>query len=311
MEKIKHTIYQTLYEQYQHFDVPLHLFDDRIEFSIFNLKDLQRPLPFKFPASRLNFFVFNFVKNAYGSYAIDDHTFPLQPRTIYFTSPGHFRSFEYTSLEEIYLITLSENFLKENVHPAIYDEFSFLLTETLPPTVVSEEVFYEFECIYQMIHKEYMANSPNRMRLIGSLFVVLLLKFKDYFWLNTNIGDEVNRSAEIVKIFKRHLEKHYCDLAAGIPQQVFRVQDYADAQHLHPNYLNNVIKNKTGKSVGTWIAEKTMGQAKSMLQNSSVSIKEISSRLGFTKPAYFNNYFKKHLHTSPGTYRKAHAIAKS
>jgi AraC family transcriptional activator of pobA len=58
---------------------------------------------------------------------------------------------------------------------------------------------------------------------------------------------------------------------------VFRVQDYAAAQHLHPNYLTNVVKTKTGKPISAWIADKTIAEAKSLLQNSASSIKEIAS----------------------------------
>ena len=107
------------------------------------------------------------------------------------------------------------------------------------------------------------------------------------------------------------LEKHYRDLSKGLVEKAYRVQDYADAQSLHPNYLNNVITAKTGKSVGTWIAEKTIAEAKSLLQNSSSSIKEISYLLGFSESTHFSNYFKKHTGISPVLYRNQHSKAVS
>jgi AraC family transcriptional activator of pobA len=201
---------------------------------------------------------------------------------------------------------MSESFLKENVHGQIFEEFPFLLTETFPAKVVSVDVFIEFERLYLQIHKEYTSHSPFRQRLIGNLFVVILLKIKEYFWLNYNPIYEGNRGSQIVKDFKRLLEKHYRDISNGTVDQVFRVQEYADAQSLHPNYLSNVIKTKTGKAIGTWITEKTIGEAKSMLQNSRASIKEIAYRLGFAESAHFSNYFKKYTQTSPATYRKEH-----
>ena len=206
---------------------------------------------------------------------------------------------------------MSESFLKENVHAHIFEEFSFLLTETFPARVVSADIYAEFERLYLQIHKEYTSHSPFRQRLIGNLFVVILLKIKEYFWLDYNPIYEGNRSSQIVKNFKRLLENHYRDINNGTADHVFRIQDYADAQSLHPNYLSNVIKTKTGKAIGTWITEKTIADAKSMLQNSSVSIKEIAYRLGFAESAHFSNYFKKHTHTSPASYRKEHLAATS
>lgn len=296
--------YQTLKEQYVHWGVPTHLIDDTIEFTIFNLKDLHQPLPFKSPISRVNFFAFLFIKNGRGHYIVDDHTFAMEPNTLYFTNPGHYRSFHYTHIDEVYLITLSESFLKEYVQADIYEEFSFLLTETLPARTVKPAVFAEFEQLYHQIYNEYSSPSPFRSRLIGSLFVVLLLKFKEHFWLDYNALYEGNRSSEIVKIFKRTLEQHYRDLTAGLVDRVFRVQEYADAQNLHPNYISSVIKSKTGKSIGNWIAEKTISEAKVLLQNSSLSIKEIAYRLGFAEAAHFSNYFSKHTSRSPTQYRE-------
>lgn len=301
-------VYETLHQIFLNLGVPVHMLAADSGFTISSLKELDTPKPFVLPPSLFRFFVFNFVKDAAGCYMINEHRFPLQPRTIYFTCPGQHRSFEYSFLEDVHLITLNEDFLKENVHPEIYVEFPFLLTGIFPPGIVNKEIFHEFESLYQLIYREYFSHSPIRNQLIGVLFKALLLKFKEYFLLNDTI-EEGDRTSVIVEVFKRHLEKHYGDLIAGRVKQVFRKQDYADAQNLHPNYLNNVIKKKTGKPISTWIIEKTLAEAKFLLQHSNVFIKEIALRLGFTQPAHFNNYFKKYLHSSPGAYRKFHKVS--
>jgi AraC family transcriptional activator of pobA len=304
----KTQIFNTLYDQYKHLGLPLDMMDPQTDFTIFNLKHLARELPFSSPVSRLNFFVFVFVKSGHSRYVIDEQTFETQPGSIYFTNPGHYRRFEWLNIDEVYLITLSESFLKENVHPDVFNEFSFLLTETFPARVVTPDVFAEFERIYLQIYKEYNAHSPYRTRLIGNLFVVLLLKIKEYFWLDYNPIYEGNRSSHIVKKFKQMLEKHYRDVGSGKADKVFRIQDYADAQNLHPNYLSNVIKTKTGKAIGTWIAEKNIGEAKSLLQHSALSIKEVAYLLGFGELAHFSSYFKKHTGVSPVAFRKEQRV---
>jgi hypothetical protein len=129
-------MYQTLRDQYHHLGLPLDLLDPNLEFSIFNLRDLRQPLPFSAPVERLNFFVLGFIKQAQGWYLIDEQRFALRPGTIYFTNPGHYRAFEYQELGEAYLLTLSEAFLKENVHPDVFTEFPFLLAETIPANTV-------------------------------------------------------------------------------------------------------------------------------------------------------------------------------
>lgn len=305
MKSADNTLFDTLQAQYQHLGWPVDLLEPDLEFTIFNLKDLHRPLPFASEASRLNFFVFGFVKDGHGRYVVDEQQFAMRPGTIYFTNPGHYRSFSYQAIEEVYLITLSEGFLKENVHADIFEEFPFLLAETFPALTVPPAVFAEFERLYLQIHHEYRARSPFRKRLIGHLFVVLLLKLKEQFGPGYNAIYEGNRSSEIVRRFKRQLEQHYRDLGRGLAPQVFRVPDYAEAQRLHPNYLSSVIKSKTGKPIGAWIAEKTVAEAKSLLQNSALSVKEVAYQLGFAEPAHFSTYFKKHTGASPLSYRQA------
>jgi len=304
MEKTTNQIFEKLHDTYKAQGLPVDLIDVNSEFTIHNLADIHKEFPYKSFVFRPNYFSFVFVKNAQGKYTTGELVFETVPGTIYFTNPGHYKSYEWYSIEEVYLITLSESFLKENVHPDIFGEFSFLLAETVRPRTLQPEAFSEFENLYLQILREYIGHSPYKNKIIGNLFVVLLLKIKEYFWSDYNPIYEGNRSSQIVKAFKETLEKHYRDLASGEIQTVFQVQDYARVQSLHPNYLSNVIKSKTGRSVGNWIADKTIAEAKSLLKNSSIAVKQIAFQLGFSESSHFSNYFKKHTNLTPNEFRK-------
>ena len=119
-----------------------------------------------------------------------------------------------------------------------------------------------------------------------------MLKIKDYFWSDYNPISEGNRSSQIVKNFKEDLANHYRRLLDGQEKYLFQVQDYAKSQALHPNYLSQIITSKTGKTVNTWIAEKTMAQAKALLLNTMMTAKEIGYRLGFQEATHFISYFR-------------------
>ena len=307
MKKDTHRhIFNTLKEQYLFQELPVDLIDDHTDFTIHNIKEVHGELPYKSIVYRVNFFSFVFVKDGEGRYTTDDQSYETRPGTIYFTNPGHFKSFEWKRLEEVYLITLSESFLKENVHADIFEEFPFLLAETVPPRTLPGAVFEVFEQLYKLIEKEYVSDAVYRNKVIGNLFVVLLLKIKEWFWNDYNPIYEGNRSSQIVKTFRRELEKHFRNMSKGLEDKPFRVQEYATSQGLHPNYLSNVIKTKTGKSISTWVSEKTIAEARSLLQHSGISIKEIAFRLGFMEATHFSNYFKKHTQQSPVLYRKQH-----
>ena len=265
-------------------------------------------LPFKPPPFHQDFFTFLFVKDGVGKYTVDTRTFQMSPRAICFTNPGIYCTFDWSDIEEVYLITVWEAFLKEYVSPEVFEEFPFLLTKTISPKIVSCDFYHAVEDIYLHIQRAYLHQSADKYKIIGHLFAVLLYRIKTHFRQENNPSREGSRSSQIVRSFKQSLENHYRDLHAGNVQTMYRVQDYADAQHLHPNYLSSVVKSKTGKSITTWIADKTIAEAKLLLQNPAIPVKDITYKLGFLETAHFSNYFKKHTQLSPVQYRKRKAL---
>jgi AraC family transcriptional regulator, transcriptional activator of pobA len=262
------------------------------QFAIHRVGDGQADTPYRSPVCRSGFYSFLFLKKS-----LDQHA------ALHFIPTGHCKSFVWENVMEAYLVSLSESFLKEHVHPSPFDSFPFLQAITHPLRIEKPEAVSTLEHLYKQIFGEYLSHSAYRNKIIGNLLMVLLLKIKEF--LPVAPPDPVrDRKAQIVHVFKQTLESHYRDLLNGKGQKVFRVQDYATAQNLNPNYLNCVIKNKTGKPVTAWITDKTVAEAKSLLSNSSISIKEIAYLLGFAESNHFSNYFKKHCGLSPVSYRK-------
>jgi AraC family transcriptional regulator, transcriptional activator of pobA len=296
-------IYHTLLDQYTALNLPTELMGRDPDFTIFDLKDLNRTFPFASPVSRLNFFVFVFVKDAVGEYLVDDKYYAIEPGTVYFTNPGHWRSFNWLGVNSVCLITMSESFLKENIHNRVFEEFPFLLSETFPGKKITQELFSEFEELYLQVKKAHLSSSAYRRRIMGSLFVVILLKIKEIFWQQYDALAEGDRNSMIVRDFKILIEQHYNNLALGTVKRAFGVQDYAAALQLHPNYLNSVIKSKTGQPLSAWLAGKNIIEAKSLLMNTAISVKEISYRLGFKSTTHFSSYFKRYAGCSPSEYR--------
>ncbi len=279
--------------------------EKEVDFAIFSIPDIHPKIPFKSPVLRADYFSFILTKDGSGIYSLDDNTFPFSSETIYFTNPGHIKSYELFESKEAYIITLTEKFLVENVHSEIFGEFPFLLAEIVPPKTLSQNNLAEFEALYKQILSESEKDSKYKNRVIGNLVTVLLLKIKENFWSDYNPIDEGNRNSQIVKSFKQLLESEYKKILENeLNDSKLHVQYFAEKLSLHPNYLNSVIKSKTGRTVNDWISKRAISVAKSLLISTSYSSKEIAYRLGFSEPTHFSRFFKNQTRLSPNTFRK-------
>lgn len=294
--------YNSMSELYTFFGGKL---EQEVDFTIHRSEELYRKTPIKSPLFRTSYYSVVILRKGRGRYIIDEQSYPTRDNIIYFTNPGHVKGFEIHEQLYGYYMTFSESFLKQYVHEKIFDEFPFLIAEVAPPSYPDCEIFQPFADLSELLLQEYQSDSPYKFKAIGYLTVVLLLKIKERFWKTYNPLTETSTSSAIVLTFKRNLEAHFRDLIAGKCDRLFQVQDYAQAQYLHPSYFSTVIKRKTGKSVNSWIAEKTISEAKAMLARSPESVQEITFRLGFKDAAHFSRFFKKHAKQSPLSFRQS------
>lgn len=277
--------------------------EQKVDFTIHPIEEIHGDVPVKSGLFRANYYSIIIISSGRGRYFVDRYSYETKPSTIYFTNPGHIKGFKIEELTTGFVITFAESFLKQYVREDIFNEFPFLIAEVAPPQYPNRQIFQEFEDLGNQLIKEYQSNSHYKFKIVGSLMVVMLLKIKEQFWHTYDPLNESDSGSQIVFIFKRNLEKHFRDLIAGNVNVLYQVQDYAQAQYLHPSYFSTVIKSKTGKSVNGWIAQKVIAEAQAILSRSPVSIQEVASQLGFKEPSHFSRFFKKHAGISPSSFR--------
>lgn len=69
-------------------------------------------------------------------------------------------------------------------------------------------------------------------------------------------------------------------------------------------HLNDVFKKETGITLQKYHCQMRMERAARLLQQTDLTITQISERLGFDEVFYFSNVFKKQMKLSPISYRK-------
>lgn len=111
------------------------------------------------------------------------------------------------------------------------------------------------------------------------------------------------RQHEITADFLKEVDKHLADVMAHRVMDMYEIRDFAQIMHIHPTHLSNTIKLTTGKSPCFFFEEKIMVIAKTMLQDSSISIAEIAATLTFD-PSNFTKFFKRFEGVTPKNFRE-------
>ncbi|WP_461534121.1 hypothetical protein [Sinomicrobium sp.] len=173
---------RSLYELYEYLGLPIQDIRKWEGFSIHNLKDTGFDLPYESPSFRPDYFSFLFVKNGSGKYTIDEYEFEVKPKSVYFTNPSNYRTFSWKTIEDVYLITFDELFLKKYVSPEVFEEFPFLLTETVSPKTVNHDFYDAADKLFKAIRQTYLEGATNdKHKIVGHLLAVLLYRVKEYF----------------------------------------------------------------------------------------------------------------------------------
>ena len=108
--------------------------------------------------------------------------------------------------------------------------------------------------------------------------------------------EKVSRAEQVFISFMQSLGLHYAER--------YPVSRYAGEVHLSVRHFSALIRAYTGQRPMEWITTYTIGQAKHLLSQTDLSIKEIAEQLGFPEQFTFRKYFKRVVGVSPSEYRK-------
>jgi AraC-like DNA-binding protein len=123
---------------------------------------------------------------------------------------------------------------------------------------------------------------------------------------STNLDTQPHTASQrISTLFMELLERQFPidDLHPTV--QLRSASDFANQLNVHVNHLNRAVKETTEKTTTQIISDRLLQESKILLRHSAWNVSEIAYALGFTEVTHFNNFFKKHLDTSPLKFRKA------
>ncbi len=127
----------------------------------------------------------------------------------------------------------------------------------------------------------------------------LLLHYANRFYHRQFL---TRRTAEhdLLTRFEALLHTHF---ASDGTQPLPTVHAFAEALHVSPAYLTDMLRSLTGQSTQQHLHHALIEKAKRLLLTTSLSINETAFRLGFEYPQYFTRLFKNKTGLTPAAFR--------
>ncbi|MGE4170796.1 MAG: helix-turn-helix domain-containing protein [Candidatus Margulisiibacteriota bacterium] len=257
----------------------IHFFDDSNPY-------VQHPRP-----HTVKFYEIIWILEGTGVRVIDFEDHPLRHNRLFFMYPGAVHFWRKPVGVKGIFISFSEEFLlkawpSSDFSPlaffSIFDALPYLDLDTPAP----------FQALLKEMELEFKNDEPDRLDLLAGYLRIMLLKLSR---LCREVRPE-KPNEDIVVQFKKLLAFYF-----KTHQQV---SDYAKLMFVSPQHLNQVVKEKTGRTVGDWIRSRLILEAKRELAHTDKPLSSIAVALQFEDADQFCRYFKRNTGQSPTTFRK-------
>ena len=256
------------------------------DFHIRRLEDINPGLaPFDGDRFQLHVAEFLFIRRGTGEIEVDLHKHSLTEDNFYFLYPGQYRRLVPTGLLEGYYLALSPDFvslLRGRMELAFFDS-ELSIGEKLICATPDKPAIPELEDTLQIILREYERESDFRKELLYAYTGILLLHFERH--INPGNRDRpYDPGKELTRKFLTLVKNNFTAKKM--------VGEYAADLFISANYLNQVVKRKTGNTASHHIQQRIISEAKRRAINAPFKLKEIAYALGFEDCSYFSKYFK-------------------
>ncbi len=196
-------------------------------------------------------------------------------------------------------------------------DFEYVFSAVSPVNLMANKKFlilhpishlaeYDFEAILEIIRmikmrSEYIGKRPLAEMTIDNLVNVLAYLVLDAYH---NVNQQETRSSDtkqsIMLAFHSDLTRDYT--------QYRKVSHYAALQNLSPRYFSATVKAISGYSPLFWINTAVAGEAKRLMRESKLSIKEIAYSLNFASPTFFTRWYREFAGETPSDCRSRYTI---
>ncbi|MBR3724097.1 MAG: helix-turn-helix transcriptional regulator [Bacteroidales bacterium] len=142
-----------------------------------------------------------------------------------------------------------------------------------------------------------LPSHPNLDRVVHLLFESWFFGFGPY--LHSTESQRIATAAEMhTEQFLRLVEQNF--------RQQHSIGWYASQMNITPKRLSICVKQTSGSTATQWIDRHRLHESIRQLRSGKLTVKEISSKLGFPNQSAFGTWFKRLTNTSPSKMDREH-----
>lgn len=265
------------------------------KFFIVKVEDMLRLMKLPIPPVRSTTHTLIFLTEGEAVMNIGSSTYTIHKDECLAVPAGQVFSFSNFDVNKGYLCNFHNDILIGKFGKnELLNEFEFLHIWGNPRIPLGPKTGEFVLPLFKRLLLDYSENGLKNYDLIQSYFMALLCEINSAYRSVFH-----STPVQAVKITKRFKELLFSEIRTN-----HSVAEYASLLHITPNHLNKTIKAVTGKSPTDWIDEAVILEAKVLLYQSSFSIQEVATEVGFADPSYFSRFFRKKEGITPVQFRK-------
>ena len=269
------------------------------EFEIIDLSELyQNNFEQTTSPHRLEFYQVLWFKKGTSKHWVDFNALDIEPNTLLFLNKNSVQRFDKKGYPKGKAILFTDNFFCKTKTDTAYLKSSILFNDlfSIPKFKVESESF-NLQKTLNLILAEFEQPKDDYQADI-------LRNHLKNFLLHSERERKNKDFIEIKKDNKLHLVMQFKELLESNFIQHKNVTFYCEQMHITPKKLNSATTNVLEKPPKSIIIERILLEAKRMLVHTVKNTKEISFLLGFEEPTNFIKFFRKHLKTTPLSFRE-------
>jgi AraC family transcriptional activator of pobA len=255
--------------------------------------------------NRREFYKALLITKGTGVFTMGLNTYYIEEPTLLFIHPNDIISWKNLSDESGgYYVLFKKAFVNHHVQlKAVIDKYGLFSEKSKSVIRLTDSEVPRISQYFERMQEEEFAAGEYKedsMQAFMQLMMVESMKISRH-----PKPDEVTEDYSHIHHFFDLLEKETSGINYSTPIRIKTAKEFADNLHMHPNYLNALLKKHTGQNASTHIRNRILDEAKALLLQTDWSLNDISYSIGFAEQPSFNLFFKKNTGVTPAVFRKS------